>query len=82
MRQAGSKEYAHELLELLPGGQVPAVIEMLESMVGTRHLALIEDAPAEKSWDGSLWDANAVLGHGELISHAEFLADHGGPAED
>jgi hypothetical protein len=78
MRQAGSKEYAHELVELLPASQVDGAIEMLEAMVGTRHLALV-DASAE---EGSLGEDQEILGHGELVSHAEFLADHGGPAEE
>jgi len=80
MRQAGSKEYAHELVELLPLTQVQEAIEMLEAMVGTRHLALVDVSDEEGSQ--VLVDAGEILGHGELVSHAEYLADHGGPAED
>jgi hypothetical protein len=78
MRQAGSKEYAHELVELLPGNQLNGVIEMLESFVGRRHLALV-DEPVEESLPG---EDQETLGYGEVVSHAEFLADHGGPMEE
>ncbi len=77
MRQAGSKEYAHELVELLPGSQLGGVIEMLESFVGTSHLALVDTSPE----GNTLGDDQEILGHGEVVSHAEFLADHGGPAD-
>jgi hypothetical protein len=77
MRQAGSKEYAHELVELLPGSQLAGAIEMLELMVGTSHLALV-GATAEES---SVGQDQEMLGHGEVVVHEEFLADHGGPAE-
>lgn len=78
MRQAGSKEYAHELVELLPVSQVSGVIEILESFVGTRNLALVDVSPEESA----LAVEQEILGHGELLSHAEFLADHGGPADE
>jgi hypothetical protein len=78
MRQAWSKEYAHELVEMLPGSQVNGAIEMLESMVGTRHVALVDVAPEE----GSLGEDQEILGHGEMLSHAEFLAESGGTGED
>ena len=78
MRQAGSKDYAHELVEMLPGGQVASAIEMLESFVGTRHLALVDVSLESASFE----EDDGALGHGELRSHAEFLADHGGPAEE
>jgi hypothetical protein len=82
MRQAGSKEYAHELVELLPAGMEPAAIEMLEAMVGTRGLALSEVSPDESSLGGFLGEGEEILGRGELVSHTALLADHGGPAED
>jgi hypothetical protein len=78
MRQAGTKEYAHELVELLPAGQVAGAIEMLESMVGTRHLALVDVSAVE----GGFGEDQEMLGHGQMVSHEEFLADHGGAAED
>jgi hypothetical protein len=78
MRQAWSKEYAHELVELLPGSQVNGAIQMLESMVGLGHLALVDVAADERLLGESL----EILGHGELVSHTEFLAASGGTVED
>jgi hypothetical protein len=57
---------------------VADAIELLESIVGTRHLALA-GFPAE---DVSLGEQSEMLGHGELVSHNDFLAAQGGPAED
>jgi hypothetical protein len=82
MRQAGTKEYAHELVELLPSGQLPVAIEVLESLVGTLHLALVESPYEEGAETPGLVASAETLGRGEVFSHEEALSGYGNGGEE
>jgi hypothetical protein len=83
---AANKEHAHELIELLPPGQVPAAIGMLESLLDPVSRAIanapIDDEPVTKEEEKALAESREWLKHNKGIPHEQVLAELGFSQEE
>jgi hypothetical protein len=85
---ANEKQYAHELIEQLPPGQLSALIGLLEAMVDpvSRKLAEapLDDEPETEEERRAVEEAKAWLREngGKGIPHAEVLAEFGLTEDD
>jgi len=78
---AANKEHAHELIERLAPGQVPAAIGMLESLLDPVSRAIanapIDDEPVTKAEEKALAESREWLKHNKGIPHEQVLAELG-----
>jgi hypothetical protein len=77
---AADKEHAHELIERLAPGQVPAAIGMLESLLDPVARAIAnapnDDEPETEEERRAVAESKAWFKrHGQGIPHEEVLAD-------
>jgi len=80
------KEHAHELIERLAPGQVPAAIGMLESLLDPVSRAIanapIDDEPVTKEEEKALAESREWLKHNKGIPHEQVLAELGVTQEE
>jgi hypothetical protein len=78
--------HAHELIERMTPWQVPAAVELLETMLDplARSLANApyDDEPVSEEEAGQIEAASASLARGEGVSHEDILAEYGLTLED
>jgi hypothetical protein len=78
---AADKQHAHELIDQLPPGQVPAAIGMLESLLDPVARALanapIDEEPVTAEEEKALAEAREWSKHNKGTPHEEFLAELG-----
>jgi hypothetical protein len=84
---AASKEHAHELIERLAPGQVPAAIGMLESLLDPVSRAIanapIDDEPETQEERRAVAESKTWFKrHEQGIPHEEVLADFGLTPDD
>jgi len=83
---AADKNHAHELIERLAPGQVPAAIGMLESLLDPVSRAIanapIDDEPVTKEEEKALAESREWLKHNKGIPHEQVLAELGVTQED
>jgi hypothetical protein len=83
---AADKQHAHKLIELLPPGQVPAAVGMLETLLDPFSRALanapLDDEPVSADEAHEIDAAKASLARGEGIPHEQVLAEFGLTSED
>jgi len=83
---AADKQQAHKLIELLPPGQVPAAVGMLETLLDPFSRALanapVDDEPVSAEEAREVEAAKASFARREGISHEEVLAEFGLTSED
>jgi hypothetical protein len=83
---AANKEHAHELIERLAEGQVPAAIGMLESLLDPVSRAIanapIENEPVTKEEEKALAESREWLKHNKGIPHEQVLAELGVTQEE
>lgn len=83
---AADKQHAHELIERLAPGQVPAAIGMLESLLDPVSRAIanapIDDEPVTKEEEKALAESREWLKHNKGIPHEQVLAELGVTQED
>ena len=83
---AANKEHAHELIERLAPGQVPAAIGMLESLLDPVSRAIanapIDGEPATKDEEKALAESREWLKHNKGIPHQQVLAELGVTQEE
>ena len=76
-----NKQHAHQLLDQLDGGQLAAVVQLLEVMTDpvTRSLANapVDDEPISDEEAAALDEAHAAIARGEGIPHEEILREFG-----
>lgn len=81
MSPAEQKQHAHELVDRLDGGQLDAVVRLLEVMTDpvSRSLAdiPIEDEPISEEEIKALDEAHEWLKHNKPIPHEQVLAELG-----
>jgi hypothetical protein len=78
---AANKEHAHELIERLAPGQVPAAIGMLESLLDPVSRAIanapVDDEPVTKEEEKALAESSEWLKHNKSIPHEQVLSELG-----
>jgi hypothetical protein len=83
---ARQREQAHMLLDAVPDNKIPAVRNLLETIVSPLSRALanapLDDEPLSDEMAAELAAARASLERGEGISHEEILREFGLSAED
>jgi hypothetical protein len=85
---AADKQHAHELIEQLPPGQVPAAIDMLESLLDPVSRAIanasVDDEPEGEDERKAVAKSKAWFKQrgGQGIPHEEVLADFGLSPDD
>jgi len=83
---AADKERAHELIERLAPGQVPAAIGMLEGLLDPVSRAIanapIDDEPVTKEEEKALAESREWLKHNKGIPHEQVLAELGVTQEE
>ena len=83
---AADKQHAHELIERLAPGQVPAAIGMLESLLDPVSRAIanapIDDEPVTKEEEKALAESREWLKHNKGIPHEQVLAELGVTQEE
>jgi len=83
---AANKQHAHELIERLAPGQVPAAIGMLESLLDPVSRAIanapIDDEPVTKEEKKALAESREWLKHNKGIPHEQVLAELGVTQEE
>lgn len=83
---AADKEHAHELIERLAPGQVPAAIGMLESLLDPVSRAIAnaptDDEPVTKEEEKALAESREWLKHNKGIPHEQVLAELGVTQEE
>lgn len=84
---AASKEHAHELIERLAPGQVPAAIGMLESLLDPVSQSIAnaptDDEPETQEERQAVAESKTWFKrHGQGIAHEEVLADFGLTPDD
>jgi len=76
---AGTKEYAHELIERLAPRQVSAVVGLLEAMLDPVSLAIanapIDDEPLTAEEEKALEEAREWSKHNKGIPHEQVLTE-------
>jgi len=81
MSPAEQKQHAHELVDRLDGGQLDAVVRLLEVMIDPVARAIanapIEDEPIGEEEVKALDEARVWLKHNEPIPHEQVLAELG-----
>jgi hypothetical protein len=81
MSPAEQKQKAHELVDRLDGGQLDAVVRLLEIMIDPVARAIanapIEDEPIGEEEIRALDEAREWLKRNEPISHEQVLAELG-----
>jgi hypothetical protein len=81
MSPAEQKQHAHELVDRLDGGQLDAVVRLLEVMIDPVARAIanapIEDEPIGEEEVKVLDEAREWLKDNEPISHEQVLAELG-----
>jgi hypothetical protein len=83
---AANKDHAHELIERLAPGQLPAAIGMLESLLDPVSRAIanapIDDEPVTKEEEKALAESREWLKHNKGIPHEQVLAELGVTQEE
>lgn len=83
---AADKQHAHELIERLTPGQVPAAIGILESLLDPVSRAIanapIDDEPVTEEEEKALVESREWLKHNKGIPHEEVLAELGVTQEE
>jgi hypothetical protein len=83
---AADKQHAHELIERLAPGQVPAAIGMLESLLDPVSRAIasapIDDEPVTKEEEKALAESREWFKHNKGIPHEQVLAELGVTQEE
>jgi hypothetical protein len=83
---AADKQHAHELIDQLPSSQVPAAIDMLESLLDPVSRAIanapVDDEPLTPDEVKALDEAEEWLKHNKGIPHEQVLAELGIKKED
>jgi hypothetical protein len=83
---AANKQHAHELIERLAPGEVPAAIGMLESLLDPVSRAIanapIDDEPVTKEEEKALAESREWLKHNKGIPHEQVLAELGVTQEE
>jgi hypothetical protein len=86
MPTTDAKEHAHELIERLAPGQIPAVVHLLEVMTDPVAQSLanapVDDEPVSEDEAREIAAARASLDRGEGIPHEKVLAEFGLTPED
>jgi hypothetical protein len=81
-----NKEHAHEMIERLPPGQLPAAIGMLESPLDPVSRAIatapLDDEPVTKEEEKALAESREWLKHKKGIPHEQVLAELGVTQEE
>jgi len=86
MSPAEQKQHAHELVDRLDGGQLDAVVRLLEVMIDPVARAIanapIEDEPISEEEIKALDESREWLKHNKPIPHEQVLAELGITQED
>lgn len=77
MAQGPDKQQAHELLEQLEGGQLAAVVHLLQVMTDPLAAAAVEEEEIAPETSAAIMRARASLDRGEGIAHEDVLREFG-----